>query len=596
MPQTATTACVVAFRMLTSLDWNAVPHLVIRNPTAIPVRRSHLMAGFPPESDFLGKEVSVNTSSGKTLVFSLLGALVAGTLNAQTRGSILDADLGLGIAERVVNRMSIAQRPALRTGQRLGAMTPAERRAAVDAVWGPGFSPAIGLEIFDRFWNYVDAKFPAFQGVTEDWRGLRDRYRPEVAAGVSRGRLAAIVNRMSLALRDGHTIPLDLFVNAFTVPEPGVPLFGVGAWMWDTSGACLTAQDDGSALVYDVVPGHPMGLRRGDRILGYDGIPWPVLYQQLIEEELPMWPLWWGSGPEGFEHTFVMSAGLNWHLFDAMDVFKHATGTIEHVPTSRMPGVMFSNFCSEQMGVAGVSKPTFSGAGDSLVRWGVVDATNVGYIYVWGWFGRAPDDFAAAVHELTEVRGVDALVLDFRFNVGGFLRGPLTGLAALFEHPSATIGMDERLRPTDHLEMKSFGPPSEFKVDFDRTGVRNRASFNGRIAVLVGPGALSAGDYGAIWAGFHPNVRTFGKSTAMATGLPTQPALGTALDLHPEWAATIAETNTYRVGAPRDYLIHTDLVVDERVWLRPQDVAVGKDTVVEAALRWLIEEGPDGQR
>jgi hypothetical protein len=52
--------------------------------------------------------------------------------------------------------------------------------------------------------------------------------------------------------------------------------------------------------------------------------------------------------------------------------------------------------------------------------------------------------------------------------------------------------------------------------------------------VLVGPGALSAGDFGAIWAGFHANVRTFGKSTAMAAGLPTQPALGTELNLHPE--------------------------------------------------------------
>jgi hypothetical protein len=200
-------------------------------------------------------------------------------------------------------------------GVQFAAMTPAERRAAVDAVWGRGLPTAVKLEIFDTFWNYVDARFAGFQGIEVDWAALRDRYRPEVEAGVSRGRFAAIINQMSLALRDGHTIPLDLLVNFFTVPQPGVPSFGVGGWIADTSGACLTAQDDGSALVYDAVSPHPMGLQPGDRILGYDGTPWGELYQQLIDEELPMWPLWWGSGPEGFEHTFVMSAGVNWHLF-----------------------------------------------------------------------------------------------------------------------------------------------------------------------------------------------------------------------------------------------------------------------------------------
>jgi hypothetical protein len=522
-----------------------------------------------------------------------LAALCAGTVlvtvNAQTGRSILDVDLGVGVADRIAHRLSMAHRPTARPGQRLGAMTPGERRAAVDAVWGAGFSPETSLEIFDRFWTYVDEKFAAFQGITVDWTAMRDRFRPEVAAGVSRGRLAAIINHMSLALRDGHTIPIDLLVNSATFPEPGVPLFAVGGWMLDTSGACMTAQDDGSALVYDVAPGHPLGLEPGDRVLGYDGIAWPALYPQLIEEELPMWPLWWGSGPEGFEHTMVMSAGINWHLFDTMDVLKHATGTVVHVPTSQMPGPMFSSFCSEQLSVPGVSKPTFSWDGPTLVQSGIIDGTNIGYIYVWGWFGTASRDFRDAVRDLTQARGVDALILDFRFNVGGFLRAPLAGLAALFQHPSTTVGMDERMRPADHLKMKSAALPSEFKVDFNGLFRRDKASFDGKIAVLLGPGALSAGDYGALWASYHPNVRTFGKTTAMATGLPTQPALGTELNLHPEWSATVAETNTYRVGAPKDYLIHTDFPVDERVWLRPMDAALGQDTVVGAALRWLTQ-------
>ena len=38
----------------------------------------------------------------------------------------------------------------------------------------------------------------------------------------------------------------------------------------------------------------------------------------------------------------------------------------------------------------------------------------------------------------------------------------------------------------------------------------------------------------------------------------------------------------------------TELPVDEPVWLRPADVAVGRDSVVEAAARWLSREAAAG--
>ena len=76
----------------------------------------------------------------------------------------------------------------------------------------------------------------------------------------------------------------------------------------------------------------------------------------------------------------------------------------------------------------------------------------------------------------------------------------------------------------------------------------------------------------------------------MTLGFPTQPFLKTELNLGPDWFARIAETNTYSVDAPQDFLIHTEFHVDEPVWLTPEDVASGKDTVVLAALHWLHEQ------
>ena len=73
----------------------------------------------------------------------------------------------------------------------------------------------------------------------------------------------------------------------------------------------------------------------------------------------------------------------------------------------------------------------------------------------------------------------------------------------------------------------------------------------------------------------------------MALGLPTQPALGTRIDLGPDWDGRVSESNSYKVGAPHDYLIHTEFPVDELVWLTPSDVAAGSDTVVRAAMAWI---------
>jgi len=553
--------------------------------------------------DFRKEEVkptAVKTKIVQKIFLSFTAGFAAllATAAAHAQGGparIADAEFGVDRQFRMRMAAISTQAPASTTPLRpIGLMTPEERRAVIDAYWGEGPSTEVKLAIFDKFWQYADAKFAAFQGIDVDWPALRARYRPEVAAGVSRGRFAAIMNRLALALRDSHTLADDLLVNIFTIPGPGVPLVGVGGWEFDPCGACLTAQDDGSALVYSVAPQHPLGLQRGDRILGYEGRLWRGLFQELLLEEVPLWPLWWGTSPSSFDHAFVMAAGQNLHLFETMDIHKHGTGQVVHVPTNLMTDAIWQGFCSEQMDIPGVPKPTYFG-GD-YVRWGIVDGTHIGYIYVWSWLGSAVDDFAEAVYQLTQVQDVDGLIIDFRFNSGGFLNAPSRGLGALSSHPAPTTGMDERRNATDHLAMKSFLPPSFFRSDFDNWagfGVRVRASYDGPVAVLVGPGAVSAGDFGSIWATSLPRVRTFGKSTSMAAGLPTQPALGTELDLGVDWFARVSETNTYSVGRPQKFLIHTEFPVDEPVWLRPDDVAEAKDTVVIAALHWLNQQiGP----
>jgi hypothetical protein len=485
-------------------------------------------------------------------------------------------------AEEFSTRVELAQAMVAARAERadegrIAATTAAERRAAVDSTWGDGLPTAQKLALFDRFWAEVDRLFAAFQGLEDlDWAGLRETYRREIERGVSAGRFAGIMTALSVRLRESHTLAIDRTVSTRTWPEPGVPLFIQGGWLQDFSGTCVTADADGAALVYRAARNHPLGLEAGDRILGYDGRPWAELYRELLEEELPISPQWWGSSPSAFEHSFVMSAGNNWHLFNTIDIAK-VNGDEQHLSTSPLASVAAFPFCSEQLDVPGVPMPVY---GRSWVSWGVVEGTNIGYIYVWGWTGDAGVQFERAVRELTQKRSTDGLVIDFRFNIGGnlFLSNP--ALALLFDEPTVTIGFDERASSGGHSSMSPAAEPTLYVIP--GAGYTLARRYEKPIAVLTGPGAVSSGDQVALRMTYHPRVRLFGKGTAAAFNAPIRP------NYHPNWYVAIAAADAYRVDAPHEYLTHDEVRVDDPIWLTAEDVASGRDTVVEAALAWIL--------
>jgi C-terminal processing protease CtpA/Prc len=281
----------------------------------------------------------------------------------------------------------------------------------------------------------------------------------------------------------------------------------------------------------------------------------------------------------------VASAPLNWHLFNTVDVAKFRTGTIEHLSTAPLVGGPVSSMCTEQVDVPGIPKPPMDIDPNDVVSWGVVSGTRVGYIYVWAWYGNAEPAFAQAIRELTQDQQTDGLIIDFRFNLGGNMFLSNEGLNMLFKRPTATVNFDMRADPADHFAMEhNPAPPIFYAIDGGPISGRDPAYYERPIAVLTGPGAVSSGDQVALRMTFHPNVRTFGKSTATAFNSPIY------LDVHPDWSMAVAAADAYRLDEPGNYLTHDQFVVDEPVWLTPSDVAEGRDTVVEAALRWIAEQ------
>jgi len=183
------------------------------------------------------------------------------------------------------------------------------------------------------------------------WDSLRTVYLDEIndgnpTYGVSKGRFAAIMSYLSMALKETHTHAEDMSVTGVDSPGPGVPILFVGAWGEDRHfGAGLTPLPDSSLLVYRTIDDHPLGLVPGDIVLGYDGTPWKELYLELIEAQLPIagfdhpsWAHYWETGERAITHCWLMAAGLNWHLFDTLDVVKYSTGDTMHFPTNIMIG------------------------------------------------------------------------------------------------------------------------------------------------------------------------------------------------------------------------------------------------------------------
>jgi hypothetical protein len=471
--------------------------------------------------------------------------------------------------------------PTAATPKLFSSTTPQEWAELIDETWGPGLEPEDQLEIFDGVWTAIDEEYGAFHNLAVDLDKFRDRYRPEIAGGVSRGRFAAILNHFSLALLDSHTYFIDRGVNWGTYPEPGVPLLWVGAWQDNSRfGAALTPLPDDSLLVFRALPNHVLGLEPGDIVLGYDGVPWKKLYRQLLDAELPIHLQWvCGSTVESMKHCMLKSAGLNWHLFDTIDVLKYDSGQTVHLPTSPLAFQSGRIWGNEQLPVPGVEMPDFWE--EDYVTWGIVEGTRIGYIYVasWSWYlhHQISEQFESAIYSLMYQHETDGLILDFRYNTGGYMLEAHRGYKLLFNEQVAEVAFDLRGDPEDHFDMV---PHPDFTVGRFTIPGQPDSYYDRPIAVLTGPGAVSNGDWETLRMGFHPEVRIFGKPSNGAF-TPSDTA-----EIEPYWWITGATGSGYLVDGHR-YLCHTAAPVDVEVWLTPDDVARGIDTVVEAAISWI---------
>ena len=451
----------------------------------------------------------------------------------------------------------------------------AEWQSIIRQFWGPGEDSAGKLTTFNLYQSYARAYNSTFVWNPINWDSLASLLRSRITESTGCGEFSRILNDLAFGLRDAHAYAYDN-VMLTTPLNPGTPILADGSGFVQHSGVGLTPLADSTLLVYKVAPNHPLGLAPGDIILGYQGVPWRQLVRELLDGGVPHY-LWNGGAPSFMERSFLWAAGESWHLFDTIDVVKHATGQTVHLPLDSMITLHVQNqmLNNEQLPVPGVPMPVYD-PGSGAVTHGIIQGTNIGYIYVYHHaYADVSPEFDAAVQALM---GTDGLIIDLRLDWGGRY-GLNNGISRLMNHSTPTMDARNRCSPSDLYSLCPYGPsfwigqiPADVGTYYDRP-----------IAVLLGPNCLGYGDLTSWQLRYISNTRMFGRSPeAIYSGMwgPTQPyRTGYSLE-----CPNFTMVDHFAPTVPR---WGQEYPLDEEVWLTPDDVANGFDTVVRRARGWI---------
>jgi hypothetical protein len=232
---------------------------------------------------------------------------------------------------------------------------------------------------------------------------------------------------------------------------------------------------------------------------------------------------------------------------------------------------MFNN---EQLPVSGVPMPVFNWS-SGAVTYGIIQGTNIGYIYVWHQnYSTVSSEFDAAVRALM---GTEGLIIDLRFNQGG-VTGLNLGISRLLNHSTPTLDAKVRCSPSNLYTLCPYSTWSPGLIPADTGTYYDRP-----IAVLLGPDCLSYGDISSWQLSYVSNVRTFGRP-------PMAVFSGWGFFSHPSRPGYYLRTPDITLVdhfAPNLPLWGQEYPLDEEIWLTPDDVANGDDTVVKRASEWI---------
>ena len=382
---------------------------------------------------------------------------------------------------------------------------------------------------FSDLYNVLGKVYPCFGLKGIDWGAVGDEFLPRAKQIRTHEEFGLSCMELVARLEDSHA-----YLMEGTAKLPRLPLPE-----WDGGFACLE-DDQNRPAVYYVDPGgsaDKAGVKVSMVVLTVNGEP----VRQVIDKSMALCRKYIGYSSDRYLR------------YDCYRFFPRRSKQGEVVTyemlsvdgtTSRfeLPAVLGARYLPR------LPVPKEGIADSGHVTWKMLD-DRIGYIYVRRISARLPGLLDKAVGELKDARG---LIVDVRGNSGGG-----------FEPREAFVnfGLDGQSEP-------------------------NHPRYKGPMALLIDSRCISAGEGWALWFVAKKRARLFGESTAGASARKDIYTLSNGL---------------YRVQIPvRPYPGFLDRPIERRglepdVYVRQSaaDLAAGRDTVLEAAKAYLLDQaGP----
>ena len=452
----------------------------------------------------------------------------------------------------------------------------------VDSTWGPGVSTSQKIQIFNTYANFIQTRFALFHRLNLDWDSLRTFWRSKITDSTSNGALHQIMSHLAWSLKDGHSASWNVAISYMPL-NPGTPLFLIPSYaIMNVShfGASLTANSEGEIFVFKTIANHPLGLEPGDVIVGYEGVKWIDIVEELMDFHIPIFGAS-STNEEARNHDLLISAGMNWHMFSTIDIIKHSTGDTLNLTLEPMRQIFPEDLVfAEQMDILGVPKPDYGQLEPG--SYGIIENQNIGYIYIYNHMTGLKTINQIFLEAVQNLYNTDGLIIDLRSDVGGYLDMDLNGgLDLLFNKKITELKYVIRCNGSDLYSLCYAN--SWFNIT-----PNPQTFFQKPIAILIGPKCMSMGDFTAHRLKSFPNGKFFGRTSSGALGItdgyydvPGLPGN------YAGWVFYTQVGDSYHPNTPYQYLSGKDFPVDEEIWLTKEDVANGYDTVVEEAVSWI---------
>ncbi len=492
------------------------------------------------KSDWLSRLLAQPTLNINTLAYRLNGLANPGPLrdriNAQVRAS-LDSDdptvvtnalhmlAGVEGFSTVFTVPDVGDRVRELLDSPVAAIAQQARRAMA-RVDPLWKAEQVGYEeAFRDLYETLGREYPCFDLKGIDWKAVGEELLPRVRQAETDDQFGLLCLELVARLEDTHA---SLAKGARDVPWPSFP-------RWDPGFACLF-DDQQKLVVYYVDPGGPAdtaGVRAGMTVVSIDGKP----AAEAVEESMKQTSKYVGFSSD----RYLRYQAARWFTRQM------EKGTLVTLDMQDLEGKTRQFKLPAELDVRYLPRlpVPIPGIPDTAnVSWTMLDG-NVGYIYV----RRIRSDLIArldqAVGELKDARG---LIVDVRGNSGG--------------------GFDSG------RSHRNFDPHDPQEPD--------RPRFAGPIALLTDARCVSAGEGWASWFVARRRARVFGETTAGASSRKRTYTLKNGF-----------YKVTFPVKAYRGFLDRPierrGLEPDVRLRQNAKDIAAGRDTVLEAARRYLME-------